>query len=81
MASKNTLFYPIIKCFYHKLDLTPKLHFLVVRYGALCLCFHGIVDYLRGFVCVYEYSVIDGALVASSMSVWCTFNIQLYTVY
>ena len=61
--------------------LTPKLHFLVVRYGALCLCFHGIADYLRGFVCVYEYSVIDGALVASSMSVWCTFNIQLYTVY
>ena len=34
------------------------------------------MDYLRGFICVYEYSVIDGvqALAASSMSVWCTFN-------
>ena len=39
-------------CTYHKLDLTSKLRFLVVRYGAPCLCFHGIADYLL-HLCVY----------------------------
>ena len=45
---------------WRKRGLTLQLHFSVAGYGRLRLSFHGITEYLRGLVSVYERPIIAG---------------------
>ena len=52
--------------------LTLELHFLVTRYGGLCLPFRGITRYLHGLVSLYECPIIAGR------QVWMAYSTAAY---